>query len=100
MAKKLKVLVACGAGIATSTVVMKRIEDLLAANQINADIIQIKIAEAKSRENDADMLITTTLLPTEYSIPAIKAMAYLTGINADKVDAQIVETAKDILAQA
>ncbi len=41
---KLKVLVACGAGIATSTVVMKRVEDLFKSNNIDVDIIQIKIA--------------------------------------------------------
>ena len=96
---KLKVLVACGAGIATSTVVMKRVEDLFKNNNIDVDIIQIKIAEAKSRESEADMLITTTLLPTEFNIPAIKAMGYLTGINADKVDAQILEAANEILSK-
>lgn len=94
---KLKVLVACGAGIATSTVVMKRVEDLFKNNNIDVDIIQIKIAEAKSRESEADMLITTTLLPTEFTIPAIKAMGYLTGINADKVDEQVLEAARNIL---
>lgn len=94
---KLKVLVACGAGIATSTVVMKRVEDLFKENNIDVDIIQIKIAEAKGRESEADMLITTTLLPTEFTIPAIKAMGYLTGINADKVDAQVLEAANEIL---
>lgn len=96
---KLKVLVACGAGIATSTVVMKRVEDLFKDNNIDVDIIQIKIAEAKSRESEADMLITTTLLPTEFTIPAIKAMGYLTGINADKVDAQVLEAANEILSK-
>ncbi|MBF0777951.1 PTS sugar transporter subunit IIB [Streptococcus cuniculi] len=94
---KLKVLVACGAGIATSTVVMKRVEDLFKSNNIDVDIIQIKIAEAKAREADADMLITTTLLLGEFSIPAIKAMGYLTGINADKVDEQVLEAARSIL---
>lgn len=94
---KLRVLVACGAGIATSTVVVKRVEDLFKKNHIDVDIIQIKIAEAKSRESDADILITTTLLPTEFSIPAIKAMAYLTGINTEKVDEQILSAARDIL---
>ena len=33
--KKLNVLVACGAGIATSTVVMKKVEDLFAENNID-----------------------------------------------------------------
>lgn len=94
---KLKVLVACGAGIATSTVVMKRVEDLFKSNNIDVDILQIKIAEAKAREADADLLITTTFLPGEFSIPAIKAMGYLTGINADKVDEQVLEAARSIL---
>ena len=32
--RKIKVLVACGAGIATSTVVMKKVEDLFARNDM------------------------------------------------------------------
>ncbi|MBN2920315.1 MAG: PTS galactitol transporter subunit IIB, partial [Lactobacillus sp.] len=52
--RKIKVLVACGAGIATSTVVMKRIEDLLQDNNIEADVEQIKIAEAVSKQEGAD----------------------------------------------
>ena len=94
---KLKVLVACGAGIATSTVVMKRVEDLFKSNNIDVDIIQIIIAEAQARVSDADIFITTTLLPGEFKIPAIKAMGYLTGINADKVDEQIIDAARKIL---
>ncbi|AND79999.1 MULTISPECIES: PTS sugar transporter subunit IIB [Streptococcus] len=96
---KVRVLVACGAGIATSTVVMKKIEDLFARNHIDAQITQIKIAEAVSKQDSNDMLITTTMLPTEYKIPAIKAMAFLTGIGQDKVEAQILEEAAKIQAR-
>ena len=77
--RKIKVLVACGAGIATSTVVMKRIEDLLQDNNIEADVEQIKIAEAVSKQEGADMLISTTILPTQYKIPAITALGYISG---------------------
>lgn len=97
--KKVKVLVACGAGIATSTVIMKKIEDLFAANNIPAEFNQIKIAEAASLQDSYDMLITTTMLPTQYKIPAIKAMAFLTGIGADKLEKEILDTVKDIQAQ-
>ncbi|GCF92438.1 PTS galactitol transporter subunit IIB [Enterococcus florum] len=96
MIRKIKVLVACGAGIATSTVVMKKVEELFAKHNIPADIIQIKIAEAAAKQDEADMLISTTMLPTEYSIPAIKAMAFLTGINTEKVENEIVEAAKSV----
>lgn len=94
--RKINVLVACGAGIATSTVVMKKVEDLFKENNIDANLIQIKIAEAASKQDDADMLISTTVLPTTYKIPAIKAMALLTGIGADKVNNEILETAKKL----
>ncbi|MGX7196394.1 PTS sugar transporter subunit IIB [Enterococcus olivae] len=95
--RKLKVLVACGAGIATSTVVMKKVEDLFARNNIPVDIEQIKIAEASGKQAGADMLISTTMLPKQYDIPAIQAMAFLTGIGTDKIEAKIIEEAKKVL---
>ncbi|MBO0451190.1 PTS sugar transporter subunit IIB [Candidatus Enterococcus murrayae] len=94
--RKIKVLVACGAGIATSTVVMKRIEDLLQENHISADVQQIKIAEAVSKQEGADMLISTTILPTQYKIPAITALGYISGIGADKLDQQILDLARSV----
>lgn len=95
MAKE-KVLVACGAGIATSTVVMKKIEALFSKHQIDVEFRQIKIAEAASLQNDYNMLITTTMLPTTYDIPAIKAMSFLTGINQAKAEEEILDTVKKI----
>ncbi|MEO1769106.1 MULTISPECIES: PTS sugar transporter subunit IIB [Enterococcus] len=96
MKRKVKVLVACGAGIATSTVVMKKVEDLFARNQIPVEIMQIKIAEASAKQDEADILISTTMLPTEYKIPAIKAMAFLTGINTEKVENEILEAVNSL----
>lgn len=93
---KVKVLVACGAGIATSTVVLKKIETLFSKNNIDAQITQIKIAEAASLQDSNDILITTTMLPTQYRIPAIKAMAFLTGINQEKLEQKILDTISEI----
>ncbi|MHC3377867.1 PTS sugar transporter subunit IIB [Ligilactobacillus equi] len=97
--KKLNVLVACGAGIATSTVVMNKLEKLFDDNGIDVNLIQIKIAEAASKQGEADMLVSTTILPTEYNIPAIKAMGFLTGIGTDKLENEIVETARKLQAE-
>lgn len=40
-----RILVACGAGIATSTVVCDRVERLVKENNIDATVTQCKIAE-------------------------------------------------------
>ena len=75
MADKKRVLVACGTGIATSTVVCKRVEDLLKNNGI---------------EEQADLLVTTTIPSREYKIPVVKAVSYLTGMQTEKTDQEIL----------
>lgn len=90
MAQK-TILVACGAGIATSTVVNKRIEDLLASRGIDAKLIQCKIAEVPSYEDTADLLVTTTIPPRAYKIPVVKAVNYLMGMNTEKTDQEILD---------
>ena len=51
MDKQKLILVACGTGIATSTVVCKKVEDLIKANGINARVIQCKISEVPGYED-------------------------------------------------
>lgn len=92
--KKYTVLVACGAGIATSTVVCQKVENLIKDNNINAEVVQCKIAEVKSKQEGADLIVSTTILPTTYDIPAIIATAYITGIGMDKLDQKILDHLK------
>ena len=88
---KKKTLVACGAGIATSTVVCGKVEQLVKDNNIDAEIIQCKIAEVASKQDEADLIVSTTILPTTYKIPAIIATSYITGINTKALDQKILD---------
>ncbi|MFD2693810.1 PTS sugar transporter subunit IIB [Sporolactobacillus shoreicorticis] len=85
-----KILVACGAGIATSTVVANRVENLIKDNHVDAEIEQCKITEVKSKQSGADLIVSTTILPTKYDIPAVIATAYISGVGMDKLDAKIL----------
>ncbi len=89
-----KVLVACGAGIATSTVVTNKVETLIKDNNIDATVEQCKIAEVKGKQSGADLIVSTTILPTTYDIPAIVATAYITGIGMAKLDEKILDELK------
>jgi PTS system galactitol-specific IIB component len=91
---KKRILVACGAGIATSTVVCDKVERLVKEHNIDATVTQCKIAEVGSLEDNADLIISTTILPREYKIPAIKATAYISGINMQKLDELILSYLK------
>ena len=87
---KKRILVACGAGIAKSTVVCDKVERLCKSNNIDATIIQCKIAEVASMEDQADLIVSTTILPKEYKIPAIKATGYISGIGMPALDEKIL----------
>ena len=93
--KKYKVLVACGVGVVTSAIVYNRIEKLFQDNHVNAEIIQCSVAEVASRQENADLIVSTTILPTTYNIPALSATAYITGTGMDQLDQEILDYLKE-----
>lgn len=54
-----RILIACGNGIATSTVVATKVKEYLASQGIQADTTQTKLMEVPSKVQDYDLLITT-----------------------------------------
>jgi PTS system galactitol-specific IIB component len=92
MAKK-KVLVACGTGIATSTVVTIKIQEALKKNNIDADVIQCKVSEIPSKIDGANLIVTTTVYENP-KVPVIRGLSFLTGIGMEKDLEKIVDTLK------
>ena len=45
------VVIACGAGVATSTMVKMKVEDILKKNKIKANIIQTRLSELPGYDN-------------------------------------------------
>ncbi|HHC5312383.1 PTS sugar transporter subunit IIB [Staphylococcus aureus] len=85
-----QVLVACGAGIATSTVVNNAIEEMAKEHNIKVDIKQIKITEVGPYEDTADLLVTTAMTKKEYKFLVINARNFLTGIGIEETKQQIL----------
>lgn len=93
MARKV-VLVACGTGIATSTVVSEAVGKIAKENKLDVEVVQCKITEVPGYVERASLLVTTTIVKQEYPFPIINARAFLTGIGLDAVKAQILEELK------
>lgn len=93
--KKYTVLVACGVGIVTSAIVCNQVGKLLQENHVNAEIVQCSVAEVDSRQENADLIVSTTILPTTYKIPALSATAYITGVGIDQLDQKILDYLKE-----
>ena len=81
MAKK--ILVSCGTAVATSTVVLRKIEDYLNNKGIKVTMIQCKAAEVPSKLDGVDLIVTTTPVGDVGDIPVIQTLSFLTGIGVD-----------------
>lgn len=85
-----KVIVACGTGIATSTVVCVKIKEALAKANVQADIVQCKVSEIESKISGADLIVTTTSYSNP-TVPVIRALSFLTGMGMDQDIKKIVD---------
>lgn len=83
MAKK-RILVACGTAIATSTVVAKKLEDMLKERGHDVHIDQCKAAEAPSRASDFDLIVATTQVGNVGDTPVIRTVSFLSGVGMEE----------------
>jgi len=91
-----KILVACGAGIATSTAVITKIKNLLDQNgyENQYTIKQCKISETPSLSDNADFLIATTAKPSNLNCDFISGVPFLTGIGKEATEKEILDLMK------
>lgn len=84
-----KMLVMCGAGHATSTVVHSKINDWLDENNLSNEVTITQSAVSEEVENiengKYDIVVSTTIVPDSIKEKVINGVALLTGIGADQV---------------
>ena len=82
-----KLLVICGAGHATSTIAVSKINKWLEAENYTdqVKIYQSKIADELNKMDDYDAVVSTTIVPDSVKDKVINGLGMLTGIGADKI---------------
>lgn len=82
-----KLLVMCGSGIATSTVVMGKVRTWLEENGYDKEVslYQSKVAEEVNHIDDYDIVISTTVVPDSVKDKVIMGLPLLTGVGAESL---------------
>jgi PTS system galactitol-specific IIB component len=80
-----RVLIICGTGIATSTVVAIKVREHLAEAGIEAVVDQGKVMDLLHGEVNADLIVATTEVPSTVTVPVIAALPLLIGIGEEQV---------------
>lgn len=84
-----KMLIMCGAGHATSTIVHAKVNDWLKENGYDNEVEIKQSAVSQEVENIKnsfyDVVISTTIVPDDIKDKVINGVALLTGIGTDQV---------------
>lgn len=86
----IKIAVACGSGVATSTVAVQEVKEILKEAGITADIIHCSLAEIPVKEDFVDIILTTNNYRKECKKPVLSVFGLIAGINTDKIKADII----------
>ncbi len=89
-----RVIVACGSGVATSQMVASKVARLLKEKKINAHVDAVDIKSISTHIKQCDAYIAITAPKTDYPVPVLNGIAFLTGMNMDKELDKLIEILK------
>ena len=96
MAKTLRIIVACGSGVATSNVAAEKLKDSLRDRGIHCEVRAVDMKSLESEARIADVLVSITPYATRdqsLGIPVLNGIPLLTGIGVSTLVDQIAELA-------
>ncbi len=80
------ILVACGTGIATSTVAAKKIQGICKEKGYDIKTVQCKALEASSKAKTLkpDIVVGTCDMPGTFDVPVLNGRCLLTGVKLNE----------------
>lgn len=80
---KVKVLVACGSGVATSTVAKNAVAEIASAAGVPVEIYKSTISEVPTKQHDVDVVLTTANYRKPLEKPYMSVFPLVSGVGAD-----------------
>lgn len=94
----LNIYVACGSGIATSTVAANKIEDIVKEIGISRyKINKISMTELPSVISSADVVFTTNRYKGEHEVPVMSVVPFITGIREEATKEKVRELLEEVM---
>lgn len=97
MVKKLNILVACGSGVATSTLAAAEVKSVLEEYGLTSyQISKASMTELPSLASTADIVLTTNNYKEDLGVPHMSIIGFVTGINEAKLRKNLGEKLVEI----
>jgi PTS system galactitol-specific IIB component len=86
------ILISCGSGIATATLVGEKVREICRQHGINAEIQQCGIREITAKAPNVDIIVTTARYQGQpVNKPIINALPVLTGIGVESFEKKLLD---------
>lgn len=100
MAKsEVKVMVACGSGVVTSTIAQEEVKKIAQEAGVQVKILKGTIAEVPTKQADVDLVLTTANYRKPLEKPYMSVFGLVSGVGADKVRKELAALLKKIQAE-
>lgn len=99
MRNEVRILIACGSGIATSTVAQEKVKEILKKAGIPARITKGTVGQIPALQGDVDVIMVTTRYPKPLDTPLVQVFGLISGINEGQVQEEIVSVCRQVLNQ-
>lgn len=96
MAKEIKVLVACGSGVATSTIAQEAIKEIAKNAKVFIKIVKATIAEVPEKQNDVDVVFTTSNYRKPLNKPYLSVFGLVSGVNKAATEKKVADLLKQL----
>ena len=78
------IIVACGAGINTSTIAEDMIKERMEAEGLDVEVKRVLIADIEKYIGRMDLVVCMMKIYQEFDVPQLKGMPFLIGTKAEK----------------
>ena len=95
MKKTVRILIVCGSGIATSTMVAVKVREMLAEHGISAEIKQGSAGNYKSEATECDLIVSTAKLNNP-PIPMVIGVSYIMGRGVEETNQEILKIISEL----
>ena len=99
MKKELKIIIACGCGMVTSSIILDRVQKVLTTAGIQAQLSTCTVNELELKQQGMDLALIAAQYRKELTIPHMNAVAFITKVNIDLVEEELLQKCNAIMSQ-
>ncbi|WP_249029001.1 PTS sugar transporter subunit IIB [Tannockella kyphosi] len=97
--KPITILVACGSGIATSTIAQEAVKVLVKKAGIEAKIVKSNLSEIPGKQDSVDVILTTSNYRKPLEKPCMSVFGLISGVNKEATEKKITDLLLEVASE-